>query len=149
MIIGNSTNMLTTISMNAKPVRPIQATQENSQQSTPPYSQPASPATPSYDFTHMSLSELRTTINDMIKKGQLSFDDSTALVTLAIPPMQVNQSEQAPENSNQPINILSSLQTLIDGNKYRGQYKNAQATEKTLKIIELYQANKENNISTT
>lgn len=37
----------------------------------------------SYDFTSMTPSELRTTVNDLVKSGKLSLKDSSPLVTIA------------------------------------------------------------------
>ncbi|WP_146056780.1 hypothetical protein [Chromobacterium alticapitis] len=147
VIIGNNNSIFrTTTPSNQNSVRPTPASQEgwattHSTQSTPETSN-------SYDFTNMSPNKIVSTMNNLIKNGKLSFDDSGPLLAL-IPPNLPNETftQNLPNTYDQPINVLTSLQTLIDGDKYRGNFKSAQQAEKTLQLIQSFQ-NKTKNIDT-
>lgn len=62
----------------------------------------------SYDFTGMTPSDLRTTVNDLVKSGKLSLMDSSPLVTIA-----GFGGGATADGAGQPIDVLAALKSGI------------------------------------
>ena len=107
----------------------------NSQQSD-------SSTTGTFDFTSMSRSDLRDTVNSLIKSGKLSLDDTTGLVGMMGPAAttyagQGGSSAAAYEGS--PFDALSALRTAIDGANSRHDDKSAAVFSRTLSALQQLQ----------
>ena len=71
-----------------------------------------------YDFTNMSPNQMRDAMNDMIRSGKMSLDDSTGLVTLI--PSSLSVVDGNTTVLDQPTNFLSLTQDAIAGAQWRG-----------------------------
>lgn len=67
-----------------------------------------------YDFSNISPNDILGTINNLIKNGKMSLDESSALLPF-IPNKILHSS--ASVNSDQPINLFSGLERMIAYNK--------------------------------
>lgn len=67
-----------------------------------------------YDFAKISPNEVLSTINNLVKSGKMSLDESSAL--LAFRPLTV-QGYRTTASDNQPINLFSGLENMIAYNK--------------------------------
>ncbi|WP_146042106.1 hypothetical protein [Chromobacterium sinusclupearum] len=89
MITGiNNSTFKTTTPSNQNSARPSPASQER--QATAYSTRPTPETSNNYDFTNMSPNKIVSTMNNLIKNGKLSFDDSGPLLAL-IPPNISNE----------------------------------------------------------
>ena len=79
-----------------------------------------------YDFTNMTKSQMRSAVNDLIKSGKMSLDESSALVPMMADSTftTVSGSSSGPQ-ADTPINFVSILQNGIAGAVSRGDSANA------------------------
>lgn len=68
------------------------------------------------DFTQMTPKQLQNSINDLIESGQMSLDESSALIGMVPTTLsKVNYDGQIPAAYEQPINVIQRLQDGIAG----------------------------------
>jgi len=66
------------------------------------------------DFTHIAPNNVLGTINNLIKSGKMSLDESSALLSLR--PLNIPGNSPS-VTDNQPINLFSDLEKMIAYNK--------------------------------
>jgi len=94
----------------------------------------------SLDFTNMTPRQLQGTMNDLIKSGKMSLDDSSALVGMVPTALsKVNYDGQAPAAYEQPSNIIARIQDGIEGAKSRGDSANVDSLTKALGALQKLQ----------
>lgn len=94
----------------------------------------------SLDFTYMTPRQLQGTMNDLIKSGKMSLDDSSALVGMVPTALsKVNYDGQAPAAYEQPSNIIARIQDGIEGAKSRGDSANVDSLTKALGALQKLQ----------
>jgi len=76
------------------------------------------------DFTSMSRSVLRDTVNSLIKSGKLSLDDTTGLVGIMGPAVPVDGSAPPAGYESQSINAFAALKAGIEGARSRNDPQN-------------------------
>lgn len=99
-------------------------------------------ASSALDFTSMSRSDLRDTVNSLIKSGKLSLDDTTGLVAMMGPAVSSYAGQGGPSAAtydSSPFDALSALRTAIDGANWRHDDKNAAMFERTLTALQRLQ----------
>jgi hypothetical protein len=103
---------------------------------------PPSDSAPSgtFDFTTMSRSELRNTVNSLIKSGKLSLDDTTGLVSMMGPATYAGRSgPAAAAYENSPFDAFKELRKAIDFAEWRHDDKSAAVFSRTLSALEQLQ----------
>lgn len=71
-----------------------------------------------YDFTHMTRGEMLETVNQLIKSGQMSLDETSSLVLLMGPKMTA--SGNFVDASNEPVDFIASLKNSLTYNQSIG-----------------------------
>lgn len=90
----------------------------------------------SYDFTHMTPRQMQSTMNDLIRRGELSFDDSTGLVSMIPTALSsIDANGQTPPAYDAPMDFIASMQTAIASALSRGESGNAANLTKTLEAL--------------
>jgi len=100
------------------------------------------PASSTLDFTTMSRSDLRDTVNSLIKSGRLSLDDTTGLVGMMGPAVMTYAGSGDPSAAaydSSPFDALSALRTAIDGANWRHDDKSAAVFSRTLSALQQLQ----------
>lgn len=85
-----------------------------------------------YDFQNISRTEFRTIINDLIKAGQMSLDESSSLV-MAMD--SGNISEASTQNSEHKVNVFEILQQSMEFNRYIGNVSGIEYDTKALNAL--------------
>lgn len=67
------------------------------------------------DFSNIRPNDILETVNDLIKSGQMSLDESSALLEL-VPP-RIRALPNATAGSNEPINMFTRLEAMLAYNK--------------------------------
>lgn len=94
----------------------------------------------SLDFTNMTPRQLQGTINNLIKSGKLSLDDSSALVGMVPTALsKVHYDGHAPTAYEQPSNIIARIQDGIEGARSRGDTANVDSLMKALGALQKLQ----------
>ena len=94
-----------------------------------------------YDFTNITPENMASTMNGLIKSGKLSFDDSSALVTMIPTALsKVNYDGQAPQATTQPTNFIALLQEGVNAANARGDASNAKFFTNALDALQKLQA---------
>jgi len=99
-------------------------------------------ASTALDFTSMSRSDLRGTVNSLIKSGKLSLDDTSSLVGMMGPAATSYAGQGGPSAAaydSSAFDALSALQTGIDGANARHDEQNAAALSRTLTALQQLQ----------
>ena len=95
----------------------------------------------SYDFTNMSPAKMQDTMNDLIKIGKMSLDDSSSLVGM-IPTALSWAGSGTPSSASldqarsQHVDFLETLSAGITGAKSRGDTQNAESLTRTLNVLQ-------------
>jgi len=93
-----------------------------------------------YDFTNMTRSQMRTAVNDLIKSGKMSLDESSPLVPmmgdLTLTTVSGSSSATQPDT---PMNFISILQNGIAGALSRGDSANAAFLTTGLDALQKFQ----------
>jgi hypothetical protein len=142
MLIGSAINSIdsTTLTSRHTASNPTSPTASASGTGTA-----SSSATGSLDFTNMSPQQLQSTMNNLIKSGRLSFDDSSAMVGMIPTALsKVNYDGQPPAAYNQPINVLATLQAGIEGAQSRGDTENEESLTRALNALQALQGTPKN-----
>lgn len=89
-----------------------------------------------YDFQNISRTEFRTIINDLIKAGQMSLDESSSLVMA----MDSGNIGEAPtQNSEQKVNVFEILKQSMDFNQYIGNISGIEYDTKAFNALMRFQ----------
>lgn len=106
----------------------------------------ASAGVSTYDFTSMSPAQMRSTVNDLIRSGKMSLDESSGLVGIMSPPAMRWAGNGTPPSAeefnridNQPIDAMAALRGGIAGAQLRGDTKSAEALGQTLDALQRLQ----------
>lgn len=99
-----------------------------------------------YDFTSMSPAQMRSTVNDLIRSGKMSLDESSGLVGIMSPPAMRWAGSGTPPSAeefnridNQPVDAMAALRGGIAGAQSRGDTKGAEALGQTLVALQRLQ----------
>ncbi|HQO16500.1 MAG TPA: hypothetical protein PLG02_06020 [Methylotenera sp.] len=96
-----------------------------------------------YDFTNMTPQQLQQTMNDLIKSGKLSLDESGPLIVMIPTALSKVQYDGAPPTAYyQPTNILANLELGIEGAKSRNDNANVESLTKALDALKRIQSTK-------
>lgn len=93
--------------------------------------------TKTYDFSNMSPEHLLGTINDLIKSGKMSLDETSSLIAL-IPSSTLNNGN--PEAFYTPTNFYKSLQDLMGYSKATQNQPAVEYAEKAIAALKRFQA---------
>ena len=94
-----------------------------------------------YDFSSMSPAQMRSTVNDLIRSGKMTLDESGPLLGMMSPPAlrwAGSGSASADEDNrmdNQPIDAFATLRAGITGAQSRGDRRNVEALGQTLDAL--------------
>jgi hypothetical protein len=94
------------------------------------------------DFTTMSRSNLRDTVNSLIKSGQLSLYDSTGLIGMMAPAATAYAGPggvSAATYDSLSFDALSALRMAIDGAKSRQEHASAASFARSLTALQQFQ----------
>ncbi len=99
------------------------------------------PAPSTLDFSNMTRSELRNTVNALIKSGKLSLNDTLGVTLMMGPPLKMGPGGTVSigPDSDSKMDVLLSLQARIDGAKSRDDDKAASMFSQTLTALERLQ----------
>ena len=94
-----------------------------------------------YDFTNMTPNNMLSTINSLIKSGQMSLDESSSLVAMMpISPLAAaNSGSGTPDAANQPMNFFSGLEKMIAFDKSIHNDAGVIYAQKALSALERFQ----------
>ena len=94
-----------------------------------------------YDFSSMSPSQMRSTVNDLIRSGKMTLDESSPLLgMMSLPASRWTGSGSPPADEanrmdNQPIDAFATLRAGITGAQSRGDSRNVEALGRTLDAL--------------
>ena len=89
-----------------------------------------------YDFTHMTRGKMLETVNQLIKSGQMSLDETSSLVLLMGPKMTA--SGNFVDASNEPVDFIASLKNSLTYNINAYFYKLCAFRSKFIETGEIY-----------
>lgn len=92
-----------------------------------------------YDFTNISRGELLNTVNNLIKSGQMSLDESTPLVLLMGPKIGLDGSNI--DASSEKVDVFSMLKQSIAFNNSIGNTTASAYDTRTLNFLQKLQGN--------
>jgi hypothetical protein len=94
-----------------------------------------------YDFSSMSPAQMRSTVNDLIRSGKMTLDESGPLLGMMSPPASrwagsgSPSADEANRMDNQPIDAFATLQAGITGAQSRGDRRNVEVLGRTLDAL--------------
>ncbi|MDB5502285.1 MAG: hypothetical protein JWR89_2187 [Tardiphaga sp.] len=94
-----------------------------------------------YDFSSMSPAQMRNTVNDLIRSGKMTLDESGGLLGMMSPPASRwagsggPSAEESDRLDNQPFDAFATLRAGITGAQSRGDDRNVEALGKTLDAL--------------
>jgi hypothetical protein len=94
-----------------------------------------------YDFSSMSPAEMRSTVNDLIRSGKMTLDESSPLLGMMSPPALrwagsgSAPADEANRKDNEPIDAFATLRAGITGAQSRGDRRNVEALGQTLDAL--------------
>jgi hypothetical protein len=93
-----------------------------------------------YDFSSMSPSQMRSTVNDLIRSGKMTLDESSPLLGMMGPPASLWAGSGSPpaeayRMDDQPIDAFAKLKAGINGAQSTGDSRNVEALGKTLDAL--------------
>jgi len=88
------------------------------------------------DFTAMKPSELLDAMNDLIKSGRMSLDESSALLALVPTPLKPGMGGSGSTVNDDPMNVFQRLQEMIDNSLARQDNAVAQHVQKALTALD-------------
>ncbi|MFT4117745.1 hypothetical protein [Bradyrhizobium sp.] len=94
------------------------------------------------DFTSMSRSDLRDTVNSLIKSGKLSLDDTTGLVGMMGPAVSTQSGQSGASTAtyeSSPFDTLSALRTAVDNSNARNDDASAASFMRSLTALQQLQ----------
>lgn len=92
-----------------------------------------------YDFTNISRGELLDTVNNLIKSGQMSLDESSPLVLLMGPKISLDGSNI--DASNEKVDVFSMLKQSIAFNNSIGNTTASAYDTKAMNFLQKLQGN--------
>lgn len=95
-------------------------------------------AAKTYDFSNMSPEHLLNTINELIKSGQMSVDETSSLIALI--PFPIANIGTNPEAFYAPTDFYKGLQSLIDYSKATNNQSGVDYGEKAIAALKRFQA---------
>jgi hypothetical protein len=94
-----------------------------------------------YDFSSMSPAQMRSTVNDLIRSGKMTLDESSPLLGMMSPPASrwagsgSPSADEASRMDNQPIDVFATLRAGMTGAQSRGDRRNVEALGQTLDAL--------------
>ncbi len=94
-----------------------------------------------YDFSSMSPAQMRSTVNDLIRSGKMTLDESGPLLGMMSPPASrwagsgSPSAGEADRMDNRPIDAFATLRAGITGAQSRGDRGNVEALGQTLDAL--------------
>ena len=93
-----------------------------------------------YDFSSMSPAEMHSTVNDLIRSGRMTLDESGPLLGMMSPPASRWAGSGSPpaeayRMDNEPIDAFAALRAGINGAQSRGDRRNVEALGQTLDAL--------------
>lgn len=107
--------------------------------STSPSASSAAPTTSTFDFTNMTRSELRDTVNALIKSGRMTLDESTGLVGIMGPAITTSGAAASSSYDQQRVDAFAMLRMGIDGAKSRNEDRSAASYSLALNALQRLQ----------
>lgn len=93
-----------------------------------------------YDFSNMSPREAKEAMNNLIRSGQMSFDESTSLVGMIPSELsKVNYDGNMPDSFDQPWNFFTKIQEGIEGALLRNEGGTAERLQRTSDALMRFQ----------
>ncbi len=92
-----------------------------------------------YDFTNITRGDLLSTVNNLIKSGQMSLDESSSLVLLMGPKIGLDGSNI--DASDEKVDVFSALKQSIAFNNYTGNTTASEYDMKALNFLQKLQGN--------
>jgi hypothetical protein len=90
----------------------------------------------SYDFTNMTPRQMHSAMNDLIRRGEMSLDDSSGLVSMIPTALSsIEGNGRDPSSYDAPMDYIATLQTAIASAFSRGETSNAANLTKTLQTL--------------
>lgn len=99
-----------------------------------------------YDFSSMSPAQMRSTVNDLIRSGKMTIDETMPLLGMMGPPASLWAGSGSPpaeayRMDNEPIDAFATLRAGINGAQSRGDRRNVEALGQTLDALLRFQGN--------
>ena len=90
-----------------------------------------------YDFTHMTASELHDAMGSLIRSGKMDLDQSSSLLglTSSLSPLSKVSYDGTAPYSNVPMNVFDSLQKNFDAQMSRNEVVSAGYTKKAIDAL--------------
>lgn len=89
-----------------------------------------------YDFTSMTPRQMQSAMNNLIRRGEMSLDDTTGLVSMIPTELSnVTYDGRAPSAYDAPMDFIATLQTAIASALSRGETSNATNLTQTLDTL--------------
>jgi hypothetical protein len=93
-----------------------------------------------YDFTNMTPANMLTTVNSLIKSGQMSLDESSSLVgMMGLAGASPQSFGLAPNAANQPMDFMSSLRRMLSYDQSMSNASGVVYDNKALSALERLQ----------
>lgn len=92
-----------------------------------------------YDFSNMTRGEMLSTVNSLIKSGQMSLDESSSLVPMMGPQLSVNGT--LTDMQNQKFDFIGALKQSISFNQSIGNTAGIKYDNMALSALEKLQGN--------
>jgi|GEM_PF-3072857 len=95
-----------------------------------------------YDFTNMTPAKMLTTVNCLIKSGQMSLDESSSLVGLmggVSPLSKVNYDGKVPDTANKPMDFVAALKQMLSFDQSINNASGVVYDNKALSVLERLQ----------
>lgn len=100
----------------------------------------ASQTVKKYDFTNMTPQEMQGVMNDLVRSGQISLDETSSLSSMIPSPLsKVNYDGQMPETFTQSWNFLSRIQEGIESALSRNEKESANSLNRSLQALTRFQ----------
>lgn len=93
-----------------------------------------------YDFTAVTSPQLQGLVNDLIKRGRMSLDESSPMLGLMGPQLRADGSGRvSAADAMSPMNVFARLQAGLEGAYSRGDRQNAERLITTLDALKRLQ----------
>lgn len=113
------------------------ATVENDTTAIQPSDNQETESIKKYDFTNMTRGQLRETVNNLIKNGEMSLDESSSLVLMMGPKITV--SGNSIDASDEKVDAFALLKQSIEFNQSIGNSAAVMYDNKALSALERFQ----------
>lgn len=91
------------------------------------------------DFSNMTRHQMRDWVNDKIKSGEMSLDESTPFVGMTLKISTENMQPADPYKEKESINFFENARLGIDGAISRGDRKEAAFLQKAIETMQRFQ----------